>query len=47
MRLDRNNRELYLRGLGFKLDRLKGDYSRQPSTVAGINRISQLEPEIK
>ena len=40
--LDASNRTLYLRGMGFKLDRLEGDLKRQPSTVSGISRIRDL-----
>ena len=40
--LDQQNRGLYLRGLGFKLDRLKGDLRMQPSTVQGQGKITQL-----
>jgi len=36
--LDRQNRGMYMMGLGRKLSRLEEDYSRQPSTVEGIKR---------
>lgn len=45
--LDQQNRAFYIRGLGFKLDRLENDYGRQPSTISGLSRISALEVEIK
>lgn len=45
--LDPQNRAFYLRGLGFKLDRLEDDLQRQPSTVAGLGRIANIEKEIK
>ena len=41
--LDRQNRTMYLMGMGKKLTRLEQDYSRQPSTIKGTQRAREIE----
>ena len=38
---------MYIQGLTFKLDRLKNDYNRLPSTQAKQFTINQIESEIE
>ena len=45
--LDKQNKGMYQMGLGRKMDRLKGELERQPSTTKGIERAKNLESEIK
>ena len=45
--LDRKNRSMYLMGMGRKLTRLEEDYSRQPSTVKGVQKSREIEAEVK
>jgi hypothetical protein len=45
--LDKNNRELYLRGLNMKLERLKGEYNKLPSTQSKQFKMAQIESEIQ
>ena len=44
--MDPKNRQFYLQGLTFKMDRLKEEYSRTPSTSNKQFKLSQIESEL-
>ena len=41
--MDPKNRQFYLQGLTFKMDRLKDEYSKTPSTSNKQYRLAQIE----
>lgn len=45
--LDKTNRQMYLQGLTFKLDRLKEEYEKLPSTQAKQLKLHRIESEIE
>ena len=40
--MDKNNRQLYLQGMTFKLDRLKNEYGKMPSTQTKQFSLTQV-----
>ncbi len=41
--LNKKNQKMYLQGLSFKLDRLKNDYEKIPSTNSKIIKMTEIE----
>ena len=44
--MDSKNRQMYLQGLTFKLDRLRQEYEKMPSTTSKQLKLEQVESEI-